>query len=411
MVTGQHRVRLTRAGAAVVAVRLAVPLSIVRWPLPGAAFAAVLDAADVVLVDVIARRLKVPVGFGPRYPQIDKWLDSYYLGIETIQSRSWPEVRERRVAAALAIHRFVGVFAFEMTGDRRLLLAFAEPVRELLLVRTGEPPTPAGQGAPWIRGHLEAPGGASRAEAGAEWVLHVAEIHPWQLIEGWSRRPAQWAAVTAASVLRVTSTTSQRVQVIPMATTATTLIDSLNNELSDERVRRISDRIGADPDRTKSAISDALPLLVGAIGAEASDPTAAPGLTRALADDHDGSLLDDLDEYLTGNVSGRRADGAGILKHALGDRQPAAEEAVARKSGLDMSSIGPLLSLLAPIVMNMLGRKRQQSGASGGFGLDDLLGGILGGGSTTSTSAPRTQSQGLDDLLGSLLGGSTSSNR
>lgn len=194
-----------------------------------------------------------------------------------------------------------------------------------------------------------------------------------------------------------------------MPSTATTLLDSLNSELSDERVRRISDRIGADPDRTKSAIDNALPLLVGALGAEASDPNAAPGLSRALAEDHDGSLLDELDDYLTGNVSGRKADGAGILKHAFGDRQAAAEEAVAKKSGLDMGTIASLLPLLAPIVMNMLGRKQRQSGGDSGFGLDDLLGGILGGGGAGSTSTPRTQSQGLDDLLGSLLGGSAQS--
>jgi hypothetical protein len=189
-----------------------------------------------------------------------------------------------------------------------------------------------------------------------------------------------------------------------MASTATTLLDSVHSELSDARVRRISDRIGADPEQTRTAIDNALPLLLGALGAEASDPNAEPGLRRALAEDHDGTLLDDLDGYLDGNVSGRRADGAGILKHTLGDRQSAAEEAVANKSGLSMESIGPLLALLAPIVMNMLGRKEQQSG--GGFGLDDLLGGILGGQGVSSPSAgTRTQSQGLDDLLGSILGG------
>ena len=191
----------------------------------------------------------------------------------------------------------------------------------------------------------------------------------------------------------------------------TTLIDNLRQELSDQRIQQISSRIGADPDRTRTAIDDALPLLVGALGAEAADPNTAPGLQRALAEDHDGSLLDELDDYLGGNVSGRRADGTGIVKHAFGDRRAEAEEAVAKKSGLDMSSIGPLLSLLAPIVMNMLGRKQRQSGG-GGFGLDDLLGGVLGGQTANSTSTgTRSQSQGLDDLLGSLLGGSTRSNR
>ena len=198
-----------------------------------------------------------------------------------------------------------------------------------------------------------------------------------------------------------------------MATTTTItneLLQSLRGQLSQDRVRRISDRIGADPRQTQTAIDDALPLLLGALGAEASDPNAAPGLRRALAEDHDGSLLDELDEYLGGNVSGRRADGTGILKHALGDRRTAAEEAVAQKSGLDMKSIGPLLAILAPIVMNMLGRKQQQSGA--GFGLDDLLGGILGGQRAgSSPTGTRSQSQSLDDLLGSILGGSARSSR
>ena len=42
---------LTRAGAAVVALRLVVPLSILRWPLSAGLASAALDAADVVLVD------------------------------------------------------------------------------------------------------------------------------------------------------------------------------------------------------------------------------------------------------------------------------------------------------------------------------------------------------------------------
>jgi hypothetical protein len=185
-----------------------------------------------------------------------------------------------------------------------------------------------------------------------------------------------------------------------MATTE--LIEGINQQLSEERVQRISDRIGSDPTKTRAAIDEAVPLLLGAVGAEAQDPNAAPGLQRALAEDHNGALLDELDDYLDGRVSGRQADGTGILEHVLGDRQPAAEQALASKTGLDMNSIGPLLAMLAPIVMNMLGRRQQHAG--GGLGLDDLLGSLLGGGS--ATSGQRSQSQGIDDLLGSLLGGS-----
>ena len=161
-----------------------------------------------------------------------------------------------------------------------------------------------------------------------------------------------------------------------MATTE--LIHGINQELSPERLQRISDRIGADPARTRVAIDEAVPVLLGALGAEAQDPAKAPGLHKALAEDHNGALLDELDDYLDGNVSGRQADGTGILEHVLGDRRPATEQALSAKSGLDLSSIGPLLATLAPIVMNMLGRRRQQSGGDG-FGLDDLLGSLVSG--------------------------------
>jgi hypothetical protein len=182
-----------------------------------------------------------------------------------------------------------------------------------------------------------------------------------------------------------------------------TVLDDLDQTITPERLERISARIGADPQRTKTAIDDALPLLLGALSAEASDPETAPGLRRALAEDHDGSLIDELDQFLGGSVSGRRADGAGILKHTLGARQAAAEEAIAERSGLDLSAIGPLLQMLAPIVLGMLGRKGREQGG-GGFGLDDLLGSVLGGGTGATSGGRTTQSASLDDLLSSMRG-------
>jgi len=180
---------LTPAGATVVVLRLVVPLSIFRWPLLGGIASAALDAADVALVDLIAGRLRVRGGFGPRYAQIDKWLDSYYLGIEAVQSQSWPERRERRIALALALHRFIGVAAFEVTGNRRLLLVFPNLFENFYwyvlanrIFRPGRTLRGPGETAK-VLGLLLLP------KLVQEWVLHVAEIHPWQLAKAW----AGWA--------------------------------------------------------------------------------------------------------------------------------------------------------------------------------------------------------------------------
>ncbi len=43
------------AAIIVIALRLAVPLTILRWPLSGGLLSLVVDALDVVLVDAIAR--------------------------------------------------------------------------------------------------------------------------------------------------------------------------------------------------------------------------------------------------------------------------------------------------------------------------------------------------------------------
>jgi hypothetical protein len=82
----------------------------------------------------------------------------------------------------------------------------------------------------------------------------------------------------------------------------------------------------------------------------------------------------------------------------LGDRQETLERGISAKSGLDIGSVGSLLTLLAPVVMGMLGKKQSSSGTGGSLG--DLL----------NREKADAQSQGgLGDILGSILGGSNSS--
>ena len=152
------------------------------------------------------------------------------------------------------------------------------------------------------------------------------------------------------------------------------LTDALNEMLAG-RTGQISRRIGADEDRTRVAVESAVPALLAALSSEADEP----GLRTALQQDHDGTILDQLNEYLEGSaqLSPRTTNGAGILDHVLGDRQDQMARALSAKSGLDLGSIMQLLPLLAPILMGMLGKKTSGS-SGGGFGLDDL-GSILGG--------------------------------
>ena len=150
------------------------------------------------------------------------------------------------------------------------------------------------------------------------------------------------------------------------------LTDSLN-QLLDSHADQISQRIDADEGQTRQAIQSAVPALLAALSADAER---GDGLKQAIAQDHDGSIIDQLSEYLNGSaqLSPRTTNGSGILDHALGDRQEPMAQALSAKSGLDMSTIMRLLPLLAPIVMGMLGKRGKASGGggTGGFSLDDI---------------------------------------
>lgn len=145
------------------------------------------------------------------------------------------------------------------------------------------------------------------------------------------------------------------------------ILDLLGSRLDAGAVQQLSGRLGADRTATGAAISAALPLLLGALAKNASDPTGARQLHDALARDHDGTRLDAL-------PAEPDPDGDAILGHVLGDRRELAERGIARASGLDLAKVGPLLTMLAPVVMGALGRRQREQN----LGPQDLSA-VLGG--------------------------------
>jgi hypothetical protein len=185
----------------------------------------------------------------------------------------------------------------------------------------------------------------------------------------------------------------------------------LNDTLSGDTVSQISEQLGTDEATTSNAIQSALPMLLGALAHNSQTEEGAVSLNNALGD-HDGSILDNLGGFL-GNFGA--GPGAGILGHIFGGAQDTAERQVSQASGLDMSKVGPLLMMLAPIVMGALGRGQRQTG----IGAGDLAGILGGAAQQTSSGSPLMGILGqvldrdrdgsaVDDvvgMLGGLLGG------
>jgi hypothetical protein len=180
------------------------------------------------------------------------------------------------------------------------------------------------------------------------------------------------------------------------------ILDMVQQQIGGTGINQISQQIGADPAATQSAIQMALPMLLGGMAQNTTQPGGADALHAAL-DDHHGTL-DGLSGMLggggamggTGNAPGNSLGGLGamlggaggggggmggglgggladmiggavggkILGHILGGRRTQVEQGVAQQSGLDQQQIGKLLVILAPIVMGVLARRKQQQNLS-----------------------------------------------
>ncbi|HEX7153203.1 MAG TPA: DUF937 domain-containing protein [Thermoanaerobaculia bacterium] len=137
--------------------------------------------------------------------------------------------------------------------------------------------------------------------------------------------------------------------------TTPSVLDALEAQLGPETIQQLSAQLGTEPAATSHAISMAVPILLGRLSKNASDADGAAALDTALTQ-HDGGILGNLGSLLSGGA------GAAILGHILGSRRAPVEQGVGRATGLNAGQVGQLLTLLAPIVMAVLGKmKRQQN--------------------------------------------------
>jgi hypothetical protein len=113
-------------------------------------------------------------------------------------------------------------------------------------------------------------------------------------------------------------------------------------------------------------------MILSALAKNAQQPEGAEALTKTLQKNHDGGILDNLNDFL-GNNQQTNDSGLGILGHIFGNKQGAVAHQVSQASGLDIGQVARLLITLAPIVMGFLGKKKQEQNLDAG-GLSDLLG-------------------------------------
>ncbi len=191
------------------------------------------------------------------------------------------------------------------------------------------------------------------------------------------------------------------------------ILDLLSSNMGKQLISGASVQTGQSADKTANVLSMALPVILGAMQRNAATPQGAQSLNNALEDNrHDGSILDQLGGLLGGGSadSGLLNEGAGILKHVLGDNQQKVEQNISKTSGVDTDSVAQIIKMAAPILMGILGnQKRKDNVGEGGIG--DLLGSVLGKNTNHDQSFIETllDADGdgsiIDDVAGMVMGG------
>jgi hypothetical protein len=148
------------------------------------------------------------------------------------------------------------------------------------------------------------------------------------------------------------------------------LFQSLAGALGPSAVGAIAEKLGTNPAAAQTAISAALPMLMGAMAKNSQSEQGANALQNALGS-HSGDILGNVMGAL-GNANHQKT-GNGILGHLLGGQQQAAGSGLEQMAGLASGQGGQLLAMLAPMVMGAVSQQSQTQGGGAGA-LASMLG-------------------------------------
>lgn len=158
------------------------------------------------------------------------------------------------------------------------------------------------------------------------------------------------------------------------------LLDQLTDFIAAEAAPQAAGKTGLDSGMAEKLMPVATALIMNRLGANATDPAKADQINAAL-DRHQGDAL-------TGSrVAADEAliDGDKILGHIFGGRKEDAEASLASLGGIDQKQAQQMMAMAAPLVMGILGKKKQESG---GFDASQLAGLLSGERDTAQAKMP-----------------------
>ncbi len=136
------------------------------------------------------------------------------------------------------------------------------------------------------------------------------------------------------------------------------LIEQLQQQIGPEAIQGLSQQLGTDKDTTQSAVTQALPMIMGVLANRTGTRDGASSIMSMIDQEGDG-ILDDIVGFLSRSDNG---SGPSILNNLLGEKRGKVEEGVSQMTNLDTNTSSRLLENLAPIVMGLLSKQKNQQG-------------------------------------------------
>jgi OmpA-OmpF porin, OOP family len=171
------------------------------------------------------------------------------------------------------------------------------------------------------------------------------------------------------------------------------LMDAIKGYLTPDVVRSASTLVGESESSTRQTLNSAVPTVLSGLTSMASTPTGASSLATLIRDGGFGSAVDNVSSLFSGGsaTSGMLSVGSQLIGKIFGARSSAVCDLLARSGGVSSASATSLLSLVAPLVMGVLGKRASAQGldASG------LANSLLAEKSDIAAAAPA----GLSQLL------------
>jgi OOP family OmpA-OmpF porin len=150
------------------------------------------------------------------------------------------------------------------------------------------------------------------------------------------------------------------------------LLDLAKAYLNDRVVSKVSNTLGENEQKTQTAVNGALPAVLGGIIQKALEPGGASTIMNfvgeIMAQNHatgeeiaqERGVLGQLDSLMTG-TSGKLdsllAIGTNVIRGLFGSKAYDIAEALATDSGIKQSSATSLMSLTAPVLLSLIGKK------------------------------------------------------